>query len=170
MSFTPILLSLSILALLGGLALPAWQNACTQALLKARAQALIADTQWAQWQALRLGEAIDLSPLACANSARPTTDWSCGWQVLRPNSNFTDQNQVLREREFNPNIRMTAFASATAVQSQSNWRFDAQGRWRMGAMRVEWSGLGRAGPALGYTVCVSNTGRWRWQSGLGCSS
>ncbi len=170
MSFTPILLSLSILALLGGLALPAWQNACTQALLKARAQALIGDTQWAQWQALRLGEPIDISPLACAQSARASTDWSCGWQVLRLNSNVAAQNQVLWQREFKPNIRMTAFATATAVQSASNWHFDAQARWRMGAMRVEWSALGRAGSATGYTVCVSNTGRWRWQSGLGCSS
>lgn len=168
MTLTPLLVSLSILAALGGMALPAWQSACTQALLKARAQSLIADTQWAQWQALRLGEPIELGPLPCPSSASALADWSCGWQVLRPNPVSPIQDQVLRQREFSPHIRMTPFASTTTTQS--HWRFDAEGRWRMGAMRVEWQAQGRPGPATGFTVCVSNAGRWRWQTGLGCSS
>ena len=168
MTLTELLLSLSIAGLLSGWALPAWQQACNQALLKARAQTLIADTQWAQWQALRLGESIELSPLACAGARSGSVDWSCGWEVIRPNSSGSTSAQVLRHREIQPQIRMTPFM-ATAL-ANANWRFDAQGRWRMGAMRVEWSIPGRIGSATGMTACVSNTGRWRWQSGLGCGT
>jgi len=162
-------MGLALLGLLGSMALPTWQNALTQTQLKARAQLLMADAQWAQWQALRLAEPIDLRPLACAATASttpapPGPEWSCGWQVLRPASTQLPTDILLRQRDLSSTLRMQASLA------QAAWRFDAQGRWRMGAMRVVWSPALSQGKLTSLTVCVSNTGRWRWQSGSGCST
>jgi Tfp pilus assembly protein FimT len=160
MSLTELLLAMGLLGLLGSMAWPAWHTALTHTQLKTRAQSLITDAQWAQWQALRLAEPIDLRPLACTASL----DWSCGWQVVRPASPWRPTEEVLRERALTPTLRMQASLAPTP------WHFDAQGRWHMGAMRVVWSPAGATASGLALTVCVSNTGRWRWQPGAVCSA
>ncbi len=158
-----LIVTIAIVALLLGLAVPAFQSTFERFRVDNTREEVIGSINLARAEAIRQGQSVTLRTRCTTPAA--ANDWSCGWQV------FTDTDSdstldageiVLQDVSVNPAI--TVMATNTATSSLRVNRFGIPVGAGFG-LRVYPSSKAAAD---GVTVCVATTGRVRTASGGSC--
>jgi len=156
-SLVEMMLCLSMLAIFAGMATPVWWPVVANMHLASARDALMNDVQTARVQALQLGTALTLSRLSdCAWAKADSTDWSCGWQLQRQ-----DTQGVLRTHAIHAPLQLL-------LVNQKEFVIGARGE--LGSVGARWSLSHPNSSGLRqYVVCLNSAGRLRWQSGATCA-
>jgi Tfp pilus assembly protein FimT len=156
-SLVEMMLCLSLLAIFAGMATPVWWPMVGNTHLESARDALMNDVQTARVQALQLGTALTLSRLSdCAWAKSDSTDWSCGWQLQRQ-----DTQGVLLTHAIHAPLQLLL------VNHQKEFVIGPRGE--LGRVGARWFlGHSNSSSQRQYVVCLNSAGRLRWQSGASC--
>lgn len=156
-SLIEMMMCLSLLTIFAGMATPVWWPVVANMHLESARDALMNDVQTARVQALQLGTALTLSRLSdCAWAKADSTDWSCGWQLQRQ-----DTQHVLRTHAIHAPLQLL-------LVNQKEFVIGARGE--LGSVGTRWSLSHTNSTNLRqYVVCLNSAGRLRWQSGATCA-
>jgi Tfp pilus assembly protein FimT len=156
-SLVEMMLCLSLLTIFAGMATPVWWQLAANTHLELTRDALMNDLQTARVRALQLGTALTLSRLSdCAWAKADSTDWSCGWQLQRQ-----DTQGVLRTHAIHAPLQLL-------LANQKEFVIGARGE--LGSVGTRWSlSHTNSSNLRQYVVCLNSAGRLRWQSGSTCA-
>lgn len=155
-SLVETMVCLAILAGLTCMAMPAWQPWVVRSQLDTTRDALINDIQTARVQALQLGTHLKMLRLeGCAWATSDRSDWSCGWQLQRQ-----DTQEVLRVHALQAPLQLW-------IAQQKELTINARGQ--LGNVGAGW----RLSAALAsndtqFAICLNSANRLRWQTGPAC--
>jgi type IV fimbrial biogenesis protein FimT len=153
-TLTELLISLSLLSLLIGLATPSWRSAQDKVQLNTSHQQLVIDVQTARTQALQRGANLKMTRITgCAWATSTSTDWSCGWQVQT-----ADTGDILWSHHTALPLRIS-FSNAGALTINGQGNFSSLG--------IRWVFQTLSGQTL--VVCINTTGRIRSIAAEACS-
>ncbi len=155
-SLVELIVCLALLAIFASMAAPVWQPLISRSQLEMARDELMNDVQTARVQALQLGTSLKLVRLnGCAWAASESTDWSCGWQLQRQ-----DTQVVLRTHAIDAPLQLL-------LANQKEFVIGARGE--LGSVGTRWNIRHRDMPTgLQYVVCLNSAGRLRWQAGALC--
>jgi Tfp pilus assembly protein FimT len=147
---------ITLLALLGSLALPNWSTwGARWHLMQARAR-FEADWHWARWHAQQAAMALRLLPITPCPRSTGNDSLHCGWQWVG-----WPQGQVLRESALAVGLSVT-------YKPSNGWQFDAWGEPMGGGASVLFQSAQRPGVDA-ETLCLNVLGRLRRVRGEGCA-
>jgi len=153
-----LLVCLGVVAAVSAFALPSWQRLQERSRIESTRDQLMSDLQTARVRAIQRGETLQLARLRdCAWSTSAGGDWSCGWQlVLKADQSVLFASQL-------PTQLQVTFAKTDPL--------DISPRGDLGTVGDRWVIQSRQSTLkLANVVCLSSTGRLRWQSGDTCSN
>lgn len=157
-SLVEVMLCLALLAIVASIAAPVWRPMLEGTHIETARDALVNEVQTARVQALQLGTSLKLSRLNnCAWSKADTSDWSCGWQLQRE-----DTQEVLRTHAMHTPLKLLLI-------NQKEFVIGARGE--LGRVGTRWYlSSSTTASERQYVVCLNGAGRLRWQSGAICVS
>lgn len=157
LSLIELMVCLALLMTFCGLAAPIWQPWLSRMQIEATRDQLMHELQTARVQALQLGSSVKLVRLqGCVWSSQASNDWSCGWQVLRQ-----DTQQMMRSHATQAPIR---------IQFTGTQEFVIGTNGELGTVGARWN-LQTLPPSsdVQYVVCLNSAGRLRSKRGTSCS-
>ncbi len=156
LSLIELMVCLALLMTFCGLAAPIWQPWITRWQIEATRDQLMHELQTARVQAMQLGSSLKLVRLqGCVWSSQASNDWSCGWQVLRQ-----DTQQMMRSHATQTSMRIQFTGSQDFVIGTHGELGTLGARWNLQALPLS--------SDVQYVVCLNSAGRLRSQRGASC--
>jgi Tfp pilus assembly protein FimT len=157
LSLIELMVCLALLMTFCGLAAPIWQPWITRLQIEATRDQLMHELQTARIQAMQLGSSLKLVRLqGCGWSSQASNDWSCGWQVLRQ-----DTQQMMRSHATQAPMRIQFTGTQEFVIGTNGELGTVGARWNLQALPLS--------SDVQYVVCLNSAGRLRSQRGASCS-
>lgn len=157
LSLIELMVCLALLMTFCGLAAPIWQPWLSRMQIEATRDQLMHELQTARVQALQLGSSVKLVRLqGCVWSSQASNDWSCGWQVLRQ-----DTQQMMRSHATQAPIRIQFTGTQEFVIGTNGELGTVGARWNLQALPPS--------SDVQYVVCLNSAGRLRSKRGTSCS-
>lgn len=159
-----LLVTIAIVAILLGLAAPAFISTVERFRVDNTREEFIGSFNLARAEAIRQGQSVTLRTACVAPAA--ANDWSCGWRVFTDtNSNNTlDTGEiVVQVVNVNPSVSVAATNTAT-----SSLRINRFGNPTAAGFGIQVFPSGKTS-ADGVIICGATTGRLRTAKGGSCS-
>jgi Tfp pilus assembly protein FimT len=157
LSLIELMVCLALLMTFCGLASPIWQPWITRLQIEATRDQLMHELQTARIQAMQLGSSLKLVRLqGCVWSSQASNDWSCGWQVLRQ-----DTQQMMRSHATQAPIHIQFTGTQEFVIGTNGELGTVGARWNLQALPLS--------SDVQYVVCLNSAGRLRSKRGVSCS-
>lgn len=150
------MVTVSILAILISLGVPAFHGFSQQQRLNAAVNALHSDLLLARAQAIHRDMQVVACPWITSSGCTGETDWSSGWMVFgdqNEDDNYQDGEPILRRGHETKNVMIYSTAGRTA------FRFYPNGTSPGSNGSISLCGMG--GPAKAKKLVISNLGRVR---------
>ncbi len=156
LSLIELMVCLALLMTFCGLGSLIWQPWITRLQIEATRDQLMHELQTARIQAMQLGSSLKLVRLqGCVWSSQASNDWSCGWQVLRQ-----DTQQMMRSHATQAPMRIQFTGSQEFMIGTSGELGTLGARWNLQALPQS--------SDVQYVVCLNSAGRLRSQRGASC--
>lgn len=157
LSLIELMVCLALLMTFCGLAAPIWQPWLSRMQIEATRDQLMHELQTARVQAMQLGSSVKLVRLqGCVWSSQASNDWSCGWQVLRQ-----DTQQMMRSH---------ATQAPIGIQFTGTQEFVIGTHGELGTVGARWNFQALPPSSdVQYVVCLNSAGRLRSKRGTSCS-
>lgn len=155
-SLLELMVTVSIMAILVSLGVPAFQDFALKQRLNAAVNALHNDLLLARSQAIHRDMQVIACPWTVGSGCTGKTDWSEGWIVFgdsNEDNNFQDGESILRHGQKVENVMIHSTTGRT------NFRFYSNGTAPGSNGSISLCGLG--GPKKARKLVISNLGRVR---------